>query len=590
MKLDVNKEMLIKHRFWIVLGVTFCVILTGMLFAYSEDAKKKQDEINAALLKGDVKGDFQGPTTIEVRQTDAKRAKDLESNVWSKAYKDQEKIYTWAPQVEAEFNFSNGKFANSIKIDPVSDPKSWPADSPTLIHGVLTNVQRDWFEIKDRKDKPVKIYLTQNIVDPGAKVMNVKITGQKDIQWGPAVGQFINNKVFAVTYQVGKYFYDPLTISEQKTFGESYKTQIYPILEIVDPLDTEGNGVVQLRNWLFTREEFPPDGNFIRYVNMPWNPNNDFSDEAWIAQENLWIQKEIYQIIRSANDKISKFEGKGGEKRGERYVFTNSYFELSLLLNADSSVSLKIKNLLNKRQPIDLSFRVHMDKSRKPEILKISDLPLAPAGDKGGKDSYVKTFPYKKDEAPRKGIYSLEQVLSWETAAVKRIDHVSIGSNSGGDISHSQRTFLEPLRPFQMAGMPPAGAAKAPAAAADGAMKGGFAHGLWPNRYVEVSEQSRRIPVAVVLIVDQAHVDRVLTAFNNSKLRFLDTQVLLNLYPQSLQPLVGGREVGGTPGRPAGGGGSQSLETNMEMVIYGIMTLYQRFPPRAGFTAEVKKT
>ena len=44
------------------------------------------------------------------------------------------------------------------------------------------------------------------------------------------------------------------------------------------------------------------------------------------------------------------------------------------------------------------------------------------------------------------------------------------------------------------------------------------------------------IPVAVVLIVDQDHVDRVLNSFNNSKLRFLETQVLLNYYSGSLQP------------------------------------------------------
>ena len=248
-----------------------------------------------------------------------------------------------------------------------------------------------------------------------------------------------------------------------------------------------------------------------------------------------------------------------------------------------------------------------MDETRKPEILKISNVPLAPAGDKAGKDSYVQTFPHKKEEGPRKGIYSVEQVLSWETAAVKRIDHISIGSATGGDISHSQRTFVEPLRPLQVAGANKAGplpaanpagnpggqpvANPAPAPMGGGGGKGGFAHGLWPDRYVEVSEQSRRIPVAIVIIVDQAHVDRVLTAFNNSKLRFLDTQVLLNLYPGSLQPLVGSRGgfVGGG-GEKGGGGGASSLETNMEMVIYGIMTLYQRYPPRSGGSAIVAES
>jgi hypothetical protein len=127
-----------------------------------------------------------------------------------------------------------------------------------------------------------------------------------------------------------------------------------------------------------------------------------------------------------------------------------------------------------------------------------------------------------------------------------------------------------------------------------------LAHGLWTNRYLEVSPQSRRVPVAVVLVVDQDYVDRVMTAFNNSKLRFLASQVLVNQHTGSLQPPasdkkedggdkkgapgkgpMGAGGVGGGAKEPASSGGGD-LETNMEMVIYGVMTLYQRYPPRAG--------
>ena len=51
MKFELNKETLMKHRFWIVLGVAFCVILTGMLLASSDDMQKKRAEIEAALIK-----------------------------------------------------------------------------------------------------------------------------------------------------------------------------------------------------------------------------------------------------------------------------------------------------------------------------------------------------------------------------------------------------------------------------------------------------------------------------------------------------------------------------------------------------------
>src|SRR5207249_422527 len=61
-------------------------------------------------------------------------------------------------------------------------------------------------------------------------------------------------------------------------------------------------------------------------------------------------------------------------------------------------------------------------------------------------------------------------------------------------------------------------------------------HKLIRNRYLEKSPQSRHVPVAVTLIVDQDHVDRVLTSFTNSKLRFLTSQVLLNRYPLTVAP------------------------------------------------------
>jgi hypothetical protein len=162
-------------------------------------------------------------------------------------------------------------------------------------------------------------------------------------------------------------------------------------------------------------------------------------------------------------------------------------------------------------------------------------------------------------------------------------------------------------------------------------------NGVLKDRYLEVSEQSRRVPVGVALIVDQDHIDRVLTSFNNSKLRFLTTQVLLNRYSGSVRPnLVGSggaagatREEGAIPmigpmgggslgPMPMGGGfsgpkGSSSLgprpgssgvggyqpgenagaatqsagvgvsdelENNLELVIYGIVTLYERYPKR----------
>ena len=636
-----NKEMLLKQRFWVMLAASVCLALTGIF--YLELLVDADETIKGIKTKMDgaksLKGPWQNDKAIEVRAKDAERAQKSESEIWLEAFKKQEPVYKWAQRVEEEFDYYNGRFANEIKLLKMTSSKDWPADSATLIHGTLEEQGPSIFKLKTRTGGLLTFYRTlyPNVEKP--TVVDTSKTILYNEMLANSKGRYL-----AVKFQTGKYFGDMLTGPELLAFAESYKDQIHPILKLVDPLTDKGTGVVQLKNWLYKPDAFPevPDGPslpFIRYVTKEWNKARDFSKEAWIAQENLWIQREIYEIIKKTNESISNFQrkdgkgeemkGKEAEQRDKPYTFTNSYFELELVLHKNDSISFTIKNRMERRQRLDLSFSLQMNNQpgMKPEIIKISGLPLMPQGDKGGKDIFVQTIPPSK-ETVRMGIYRVKQVLTWETAAIKRIDQISIGSNAPDDIAHSQRTYYDNLRPFDVAdiGAPDGGVAvvfqpklkgpggfdprkKGPAIAGGGANVGVLEHGLWRDRYVEVTEQSRRIPVAVVLIVDQDHVDRVLTTFNNSRLRFLETQVLLNHYGGSLQPPAAEPKDGpgvnpnpfkfgsGFPGTgpregPKGPGGQPQpgadIETNMEMVIYGIMTLYQRYPPRPAIAVEKK--
>src|SRR5262249_62305857 len=84
-------------------------------------------------------------------------------------------------------------------------------------------------------------------------------------------------------------------------------------------------------------------------------------------------------------------------------------------------------------------------------------------------------------------------------------------------------------------------------------------NGLVRDRYLEVTDQARRVPVAIALIVDQAHVSRVQTAFADSALRFLTHQALLHRYPGSVRPLetlqLAGDGPEGAPGSDTAGPG-----------------------------------
>jgi hypothetical protein len=627
MKVKFNKEALFKHRFWILIGVTAVLTLVGTFYLQlygGEAAEKYRKKLKDIITKaGSVKAES-NPEIIAFWEKKAEEAKNSQSAVWKKAYADQEALFKWAPKMESTFEFHTGKFAQAIKISKLVDEKEWSEDKDNLLHGKFIDVQDDYCIIKTRK-KEEKFYRMMEkenlpITDTEAKEPNTRVL------WGNDFKSH-RGKLLAVTFQTGKYFGDNLLQSEQDVFAATYKEQIHDVLRTVEPYDDKGNGVVLLRDWLYRRDGLPDDKEkkdvkFIRYVAQDWDVKKEFSKEAWIAQENIWIQKEIYQIIKRTNDDISKFHG--GEEKGAKgkYHFRNPAFALELSLAEDKSLSFKITNLLQRTQKLDLNFRVKMSKTGDAPIVPISGLPLAP-----GK-SHVQTIKFDAKEAPRTGVYGVDQLLTWETAAVKRIDHISIGSIAPDDISHSQRTFPDPLHPFDKKDLPKVekneekpGEVLRPkgfggreegfgGAGGGGANKTLLRHGLWTDRYIiEVSEQSRRIPVAVALIVDQDHVDRVLTHFNNSKLRFLELQVLLNHYSGTLTPPAteeqkekggegplrpkgfgvpggfGGREGfnPGGPGRPAAGnppGDGQNLETNMELVVYGVMTLYQRYPPR----------
>jgi hypothetical protein len=150
-------------------------------------------------------------------------------------------------------------------------------------------------------------------------------------------------------------------------------------------------------------------------------------------------------------------------------------------------------------------------------------------------------------------------------------------------------------------------------------------------RYLERNEQVRRMPVGIVMIVDQGHVQDVIRALSNSRLRFQNTQIHYERFRGSIsldEPTGAdeGRPAGFPPGvlvppgskggdsasipsrrmQPGGGrgeqrrgGGARGLpppghgdpninpsvdeENNnlVELAVYGLISLYEQFPPKA---------
>ncbi|GEM_PF-2944477 len=673
MKFKVDKDMLIKHRFWVLLAASLPLVMAALLIlitsvgAHIEDLKKK---VSGKLTEVQQAKEVVGPSVIEVRKKVADDRKASETLVHAGAFKAQEVLATWPDEVEKKFDFQRGRFATDIKIMPApKDKDSWPANDDSLFHGTVSEVDQDFVVVTDKDGKEAKFQPTLKIKVSKAD----KTADEKDLWETIANGQFL-----AITYYRSKYFYDPLTQNEQTIFARSYTTQIHDILRIVDPVDAKGNGTVQFNGWLYNANQPPPPrSKFFTFVDQDWNVDGFIYDEAWTAQEDLWIQREMFQLIRAANDSIAKFEPKGApvakdkptpnswfEDKTKPITFTNTNYELIFEWIDAGKVAITVKNNLLRRQKLDVYVRVKFNTQNNPQLssepILIGGEPLDPRGT--GKDSQRKEYPLTANTIKRTGIYGVEQVLTWETAPVKRIDHVAIGS-AADDIAHGHKTFPQGSQPYRKDKKKDDGkAADDPmggmAAAAPGGELGergfgaGFGgggqaagnrgiNGVLMDRYLEVSEQSRRLPVGLSLIVDQDHINRVLDSFNNSKLRFLTSQVLLNRYPNSVRPPLvanaaeapkeaegpppaafspmGGGDgprggsgpkggglgvapmgipgavqpgIGGAvqPGMGAGIGGgfapgmlsagTEELENNVEMVIYGVVTLYERYPKR----------
>jgi hypothetical protein len=266
-----------------------------------------------------------------------------------------------------------------------------------------------------------------------------------------------------------------------------------------------------------------------------------------------------------------------------------------------------------------------------------------------------------KTTAVPKGIFGLRQVLTWDKAAVRRIDFVAIGTVGAGggggpagppnlaaaapgsdEWATSHRTSSRPLVPFRKkdtdkapdpapTDLPGPRRGTGGLAAGQGQAAGRTENGLVAVRYTDKTDQARRVPVAIALIVDQDKVALVQTAFANSSLRFLTTQLLVHRYPGTVRPTDTGPPSGdgsATPvskgpssfpsysygpgmGRGTGGlarfghpgpaynppptatqattgGGGEEQEANVELVLYGVVSLYERFPPRRGTESPTK--
>lgn len=540
MKLD--KEYLAKHHFWFLLAVYTPLVLVGLIILWTSVAGAIDKEAQTLKkLKDEVKNvnkpDVKNRAWIEAFKQKAENLAKQKNKVWDEVWRGQAAIFTWP--------------------EPLSHLQTLEYGEP-----IVRNEDRD---------------------------------------------TFVNDK-------------------------DCYRKEVKELVSVVQPVNDKGEGVVQFGA--------SNDWRQVLSYNRKWLDSSvaqkvPSSEDIWLAQEDLWIQRELLQVIRDTNDGLAIYEKvapapKPAKDEIDRQVFENPRWRLELAVTKDQ-LRWRITNRSPRQQTVAQNFRVTF-RPQRAELLWVDGDPLAP--NQTSKEVVVdfKGFPGLR------GIDRVEQVLDWRTAPVKRVDQLRLAANahstSGKQLVPFPKFAPKDDDPAAAGGPggpgvvpPPGGMQGGPG---PGMVREGFGPGLRPNademglirnRYIETSDQVRRMPVGLVLIVDQSHVQDVLTAFAKSRLRFQTTQVEWKRYRGAIQPVVHDEKVvegevgpgmkrrppGPNPGaigfrpppvlKPGTNPKTEDPAENdedssnlVELALYGITSLYAKYPPKSATPADAGAT
>jgi hypothetical protein len=374
-----------------------------------------------------------------------------------------------------------------------------------------------------------------------------------------------------------QYPEDPFELRELDEYKETvYPNQFKDLDKIVAPVVLAGGpeAIIPRVNWVKTPTP----------------------EEAWLAQEDFWVRRDLLLAVKGALDYVGRFQriGKPETLPGDqvRIHFKNNTWEVMLLLepfDGRMRVSGKstIKNINHARRTLALG---NAQAGAQGLGLRLTQAGATGATGfnftvAGDPMAYGETREIKKPSNRIDSIniklpeaIGLEQVFDLTTSPIKQINRLELAYNS-------HRTAKWPLKIWEV--FKPkedenadsqSGSAQASSMATMmsemrgkmGGPEGGpgmmgmgsgnlTPHGLRRDRYLQANAYVRSMPIALVLVVDQSHIQDVETALLNSRLRIQITQESWvrahNFHPGSEGgAFAGGGEMrGGAMGGTMGG-------------------------------------
>jgi hypothetical protein len=548
---SVNKEVLKKHHFWILTGLVPLLVLVAVILITSgvgSAIDKKRDEVDKTAKDLAGKSSPKSNPLLAKMEDQKKVLEDKRGGLWRE---------NWERQI--------GIDPETGKQDPGRNLLRWP-NSPKL---AAFNYTPDY--LKDPNQLRFGDPIVRSTADAKGELK------KEDPVLSGVYNEFKKREVYLAEYSNAN--------PRHLVAGTGMADTVAPTRF--------------LRGWDQT----------LRYVTIPetgdktgWGEVDPKSDQLWLALEDIWVQRAMLEAVRQVNkdvgrfDRIPRRDDNGNELPDDplRRSFQSRLWKVDLDVTQRESdrrwvVTGRLRNLSDRLQL--LGSQVSGRPSPMRLVLRLS--PNAPPWEFEVEGTFVAggaTYPVPPTQrhvlppgvVPTE-IMRVEQPFDGATVPVRRIDrlvlgykdsrHASVplkgpadietdgvfplykrqaaeaadggGTSTGGG---SMESMMGGVMSQQMAmGNRPGGAA----GGRGGVVRegGGTAAAVLDgnkSRYVELTPQVRRMPVAISLITDQAYIQDVLLAYANSPLRFQITQVHWQRFRGSL----------GTPaGTSAGGGG-----------------------------------
>jgi hypothetical protein len=532
-----------KHHFWILCGVAPLLTLLGVSCVSSGVGAKiaaRQAEIDTAkkdiASRTDPKPEALLKKADDAFNTVSKKQGNLHEINWTR----QKPLYTWPAgfRFRGEFERADMRFGDRL---PTNEGQ----------FDELRKAEVYLYEFSSRKD---------GATGPG--------TGMADTI---APTQFYNGSWRNVLRHVNDFGQAQLTNDQVWLMMEDIWVQ-RSLLDAVRSINTEMS--------TFRRAKIDPKGEFVDDKTYDDKGNKIALDALGNPIVETTREGSRYKLAPTPDE----------EKR--KAVFKNRVWGVELELIREGGGQRLIGTLTNLSERLQLmgvgnvmtlNVRFSKDKNQPPLVFKIGGEFLPGKGstkrDASGRDVPANVLPVVRIDdhivppaMNAEEIVSVEQVFDIRTVPIKRIEALALGfldaRNAGKPLLPPGEPFTQepvidpnagmgmgmgmgeggrpgfgPMGPMGPMGFGPGGVGGTAvrmgggplAAVIDGNKK----------RYLEITKQVRRLPVGIVVVVDQAYMEDMLLAFANSPLRFQITQVNWTRFRGTLSGIGPGSGSGG---------------------------------------------